>query len=93
MNKVKLCIYLHEPNTTWIDSVPAKEWDDFIIVSVDTELMNDSRGQLAELLSEYGKRTNKQVIVLPRGANIDFYGVKLDDESPENTSESTDQNS
>lgn len=75
---VKLMIYRHESKTTFVEGVEAEDWNDFLIVHMNAK---DITEEAFNALQEGLSRLKKQVIVVPREWDMEFYGVEVDTES------------
>lgn len=74
-------IYRHTATETIIETCSAKTWDDFTIVTIDApNLTAESFEQLQDIFSEYSKHMNKEVVLVPKGVDIEFYGVEVDED-------------
>lgn len=73
-NRVKLQAYIHEPKQIIIETVECKEWDEIVVAAYSFEGMSVSLEELMDSLSK--AFPNKRVLMLPKQANIDFYGFK-----------------
>lgn len=80
---VKLYVYRYDHEDIVVETLPAKDWGDFVIVEMD--INPDAFDQFAQTLAQYADQMNKRFIVAPRGANIEFYGVCPEEEADPNT--------
>lgn len=80
--KVKLVFYERQRNEIVIDDIEAKEWDDFVIVYLAGDIIRELRESepILKSLREYADRSGKEVIIVPEGSDISFYGVEVEGE-------------
>lgn len=81
--KVRLMFYERQNEEIVIDGINGKEWDDFIIVYLAGDLVRTTwwdreNETLAQSLKDYANRTGKEIIVVPEGSDIAFYGVEVE---------------
>lgn len=76
--RVKLQVYINEPKETLIDTFYAKEWDDFVIISLDEgELSDDEISGVVDTLNAWAKsNADKQVLLFTRKADVSFVGLR-----------------
>jgi hypothetical protein len=65
-----------EANITDIDILEAREWEDFVIIRADSELLQSDGFQ--EQVAKIGE--NKRVIAIPTNLEFGFYGVRVYEE-------------
>lgn len=74
---VKLSIYQHQTEQVVIDTLVADKWEDFVIIAINGEALDP---ELHRTLAEYGKRTDKMLILVPKEMDLTFYGVEVEEE-------------
>lgn len=75
----KLNIYKYELDEIIIESYSAKQWDDFLIVEV-ANATDEVLDNLAETLRNFEFETPKEIILIPKELELDFYGVEVEDD-------------
>lgn len=71
-------IYRHDSNTTFVDGFEAEDYGDFLIIHLKTEQITpDIMTQLAEGF----QHLKKQIILVPKEWDVDFYGVEKEADS------------
>ncbi len=70
---VKLYVYQETPEETIIDSFDAEDFGDFRLIYVDADITDQEMRILQEGLAD---ATEKKTLVIPRGFNLKFYGVR-----------------
>lgn len=78
MASVKLKVYQFESELTYIDTIEAKDFGDFMIVTINFE------EQDFESILYHFKDTfpEKKILIIPQGMDVAFYGIKEDDDRP-----------
>lgn len=74
--QVKLLVYEMHGNEIVVDSITAKDFDDFILIEVDPSMVNIDIDQLTGSIDEVFKDSKKQILIVPRNAEIGFYGFR-----------------
>ena len=74
---VKLYLYRHEFNKTYIDKFEAVDFDDFIIATGNFRDMSEE--EVEEIHKQLEATSNKTVLLIDDGVDIHFYGVKTDE--------------
>lgn len=74
---VKLKVYQYEPEAIYIDTIEAKSFDDFMIVTLDRFDHQDYESILFNLKENF---PDKKILIIPDGMNIAFYGIKEDND-------------
>lgn len=72
---VKLQIYEFGFEEIVIDSIKAKSFDDFILIEVEADspfAMNEMAESISRVLASKGK----EIIIVPKSAEIGFYGFR-----------------
>lgn len=83
--RVELHVYAHKINEIEINTYCAKEWDDFLILDIETPNMTqESWEMIQDAIGPIAEQMNKQVIVVPRNLKINFYGVEKIIDEPTN---------
>lgn len=76
---VKLYLYRHESKETVVDGIKATDWGDFLVVAINTaEIPEESILEIQEIFSRYNALTEKEVLLVPREWNLEFYGIEID---------------
>lgn len=77
---VKLYVYQHLPDKTYVDTYPVDSYDKFLLVDVGNlnpeEFQNVFDTLHPQLMDAY---PDKQIIFIADGMNISFYGVTEED--------------
>ena len=68
-----------EANITDVEIFEAREWEDFVIVHADKELLHSDGFQ--EQISNIGE--GRRVIAIPTNLEFGFYGVRVCEEESE----------
>lgn len=75
---VKLKFYEHGNQETIVNGFQAKDWGDFLLITLEAEQINpESYQQIANIFAEYSQKMDKEVILIPKGWDIQFYGVEV----------------
>lgn len=77
--QVKLYIYEKKSEITYIDSIKAKSFDEFVLITVKGDFDYDRINETWQNIFK-----GKKLIIIPDGMDIEFYGVgiKEDDDRP-----------
>lgn len=75
-SQVKLLVYEMHDKEIIVDSIKARSFDDFILVEVDNSLNMMEIEAIMETINQTFSEVDKQVLVVPRGAEIGFYGFR-----------------
>lgn len=78
---VKLYLTRHEREETIIESFPAKDWGDFLIISLQGFTSEDQYAQFSQVLQNYSEKMDKEIIVIPMEWDVEMYGVEIEDPS------------
>ena len=78
---VRLYTYKHEAKETIVNTYDAEEWDDFLIVHLSGDPSDEVIEKVVELFNQPEfQEKYKQILILPDGLSIDFYGIEVLDE-------------
>lgn len=75
--RVELHVYAREGEEIVIDKYKARNWEDFLIIDIEAQGMTQERwNELHNVLAPIAAQMEKQVIIIPRHIDIQFYGVE-----------------
>lgn len=80
LKRCKLQVYQYESKETVVDTFYAKDWGDFLVITVDGPINDEAHMQLAEDLQKYGADNNKHIIVVPMDLDIRFFGFEIEED-------------
>lgn len=78
LHSVKLYIYEDRGDVTYIDSIEAESFDEFVLVKVEDGLAREEYEQMHEQFVNIFP--NKKMIIMPASMNISFHGVRVEDD-------------
>jgi hypothetical protein len=79
---VNLQIHQHLTNEeVVVENIKAQSWDDFVLIRVGSDNEDEILGIQQAAMDYQVNHPSKVVVLLLKGVEVEFYGIKLEDEA------------